>query len=66
MCCVPSEEKEKNSEDSELSEQEKEEQKVSKMYNQIAFPKPPYYRNTQAYINLSERFQFTSHCLRKN
>ena len=54
MCCVPNEEKEKNLEDSELSEQEKEEQKVSKMYNQIAITKPRYYRNT-----LSEQFSFT-------
>ena len=59
MCCVPNEEKEKNLEDSELSEQEKEEQKVSKMYNQIDVPKPRYYRNTQAYINFFEQFSFT-------
>ena len=59
MCCVPNEEKEKNLEDSELSEQEKEEQKISKMYNQIAVPKPRYYSNSQAYINLSVQFSFT-------
>ena len=59
MCCVPNEEKDKNLEDSELSEQEKEEQKISKMYNQIAVPKPRYYRNTQAYINFFEQFSFT-------
>ena len=52
--------KKKNLEDFELSEQEKEEgQTVSKMYNQIAVPKPRYYRNTQAYINFFEQFSFT-------